>query len=191
MALYVHVHMYTPPWAIRSGFDGKAVVQTNAPELAPQLPAEFKLPVVGDQRFNADGAAVKARPEIAPLGEKPRSTEPIRSFAELVAPVMVIVSVADVDVMSNLYVAAGQLVPAVPQFERVSDPIVSAFATPVKMKQHVSVTTALIHSFFKLPPGRHLRRRFAGLDQCNRHSKTRKSERILPTSLTLIIKGLQ
>jgi len=69
--------------------------------LAPQLPAEFKLPVVDDQRFNADGLADKASPEIVPLGEKPRSTTPIRLFAELVAPLIAIVSVADVDVMSN------------------------------------------------------------------------------------------
>ena len=74
----------------------------------------------------------------------------------MTAPVIVIVSVADVDVMSNEYVAAGQAVPLVPQFESVSVPIVSAFAAPAKMKQKASVTTPLINSFFKIPPSLHL-----------------------------------
>jgi len=77
MALYVHVHVYTPPWPMRSGFDGKAVAQTNAPPLRPQPALEFKLPVVLVQLLKVPGAAVSDKPKMVPLGAKPRSTDPI------------------------------------------------------------------------------------------------------------------
>jgi len=77
-------------------------------------------------------------------------------FWDVTAPVIVIVSVADVDVMSNEYVAAGQPVPPEPQSERVSVPIVSAFAIPAYMKQRTSITAALINFLFTIPPSLHL-----------------------------------
>jgi hypothetical protein len=102
MALNVHVQEYTPFCEMGSGFPGRAVAQTNAPPLLPQpLLLELKLPVVSAQLLNADGAAVKVKPLIVPLGAKPRSTDPMKSFFDVVAPVAVIVSVADVEVMSN------------------------------------------------------------------------------------------
>ena len=100
--LKVHVQVYTPFSEIGRGFPGKAVAQTNAPLLLPQpLLLEFKLPLVPVQSLNADGAAVKDRPLTVPFGAKPRSTDPMKSFLDVVAPVTVIVSVADVEVMSN------------------------------------------------------------------------------------------
>jgi len=77
------------------------------------------------------------------------------SLAEVSPPLIVIVRVAEVEVMSNEYVAAGQAVPAVPQFYSVSVPIVSAFATPAKMKQKATATTPIINSLFTLPPSSH------------------------------------
>lgn len=102
MALNVQVHVYTPFCEIGRGFPGRAVAQTNAPPLLPQpLLLELKLPVVSVQLLNADGAAVKPRPLTVPLGAKPRSTDPIKLFCDVVAPVTVIVSVADVEFMLN------------------------------------------------------------------------------------------
>ena len=84
------------------GFPGRAVAQTNAPLLLPQpLLLELKLPVVSVQLLKADGAVVNAKPLMLPLGAKPRSTDPMKSFCDVVAPVTVSVSVADVEVMSN------------------------------------------------------------------------------------------
>jgi len=132
------------------------VEQTNAPELLPHpLPFELKLPVVVVQKLKEDGAVVKLSPLMLPLGEKPRSTDPIKSLVEVTAPVIVIVSVADVEVMSNEYVAAGQPEPP-PQSERVSVPIVSALATPPKMTQKTNVTTKLNRLLFMLPPSSHV-----------------------------------
>jgi len=102
MGLNVHVQVYTPFCETGRGFPGSAVAQINAPLLLPQpLLLELRLPVVSVQSLKAEGAAVKDRPLIVPLGANPRSTDPMKSFFDVVAPVTVMVSVADVEAMSN------------------------------------------------------------------------------------------
>jgi hypothetical protein len=78
----------------------------NAPPLPPQ-PLLDKLPVV-TVAHPPPGFAINCRPLTLLLVVNPRFTPVITSLTPVVvAPVIVIVSVADVELMSNEYVAAG------------------------------------------------------------------------------------
>ena len=102
-----------------SEFSGDTEAQIKAPLFVPQFPPEFKLPVVADQP--AVGEETKLRPETVPLGEKPRSTAVMLSLVEVTPPVTWTVSVAELFVIVNVYVAAGHPLPP-PQSVNVSVP---------------------------------------------------------------------
>src|SRR5580765_6054358 len=104
--------------------------QTNAALPCVPHPELDKLSVMTDVQV-PPGFANNCRPLTLSAGVNPRFTPEMISLAPAVtAPVIAIVSVADVELISNEYVAAGHPGLALPQSVRDSEPIWSAFAAP-------------------------------------------------------------